>query len=85
MSARTPVIIEAAINGSTPVTVNPNVPRTPAQIAVCALAGLDRSAAIVHNHNDDPNPCGSAFTALKNEPGSEATEASRSTRPGRAN
>ena len=54
-SARPPVIIEAAINGSTPVSANPNVPRTPAQIATCALECLDRGAAIVHNHNDEPN------------------------------
>jgi len=60
MNARTPVIIEAAINGATPVTANPNVPRTPSQIAACALECLDRGAAIVHNHNDDPNVGGPA-------------------------
>lgn len=55
MAARTPVIIEAAINGSTRPSVNPNVPRTPDDIAACALECLDRGAAIVHNHNDEPN------------------------------
>jgi len=60
MSTRAPVIVEAAINGATPVSANPNVPRTPAQIAACALECLDRGAAIVHNHNDDPNVGGPA-------------------------
>ena len=59
--SRPPVIIEAAINGSTSRRVNPHVPRTPAEIAACALERLDRGAAIVHNHNDEPNvggpPC----------------------------
>jgi uncharacterized protein (DUF849 family) len=49
------VIIEAAINGATPLSRNPNVPRTPQAIAECALQCLDRGAAIVHNHNDEPN------------------------------
>jgi 3-keto-5-aminohexanoate cleavage enzyme len=55
MSSRVPVIIEAAINGSTRQSVNPHVPRTPDEIAACALECLDRGAAIVHNHNDEPN------------------------------
>jgi uncharacterized protein (DUF849 family) len=49
------VIVEAAINGATTRRANPNVPRTPAEITACALECLDRGAAIVHNHNDDPN------------------------------
>ncbi len=57
---RPPVIIEAAINGSTRKRTNPNVPRSPAEIAACALECLDRGAAIVHNHNDDPNVGGPA-------------------------
>jgi uncharacterized protein (DUF849 family) len=55
MAPRPPVIVEAAINGSTRPSVNPNVPRTPDAIAACALECLDRGAAIVHNHNDEPN------------------------------
>ncbi|MBT5773910.1 MAG: 3-keto-5-aminohexanoate cleavage protein, partial [Dehalococcoidia bacterium] len=31
-----PVIIEASLNGGTPKSVNPNVPRTPAEIAADA-------------------------------------------------
>jgi len=54
------VILEEAINGATRPSTNPNVPRTPAQIAACALECLDRGAAIVHNHNDDPNVGGPA-------------------------
>lgn len=57
---RRPVIIEAAINGATPRSVNPSVPRAPAEIATCALECLDRGATIVHNHNDEPNVGGPA-------------------------
>ncbi len=46
----TPVIIEAAINGATPRAVNPNVPISPDEIALDALACLDAGAAIVHAH-----------------------------------
>lgn len=48
-----PVIVELALNGATPRTVNPHAPRTPAEIAEVALAGIERGASIVHNHNDD--------------------------------
>ncbi|MFN0147411.1 MAG: 3-keto-5-aminohexanoate cleavage protein [Dehalococcoidia bacterium] len=48
-----PLIIEAAINGATPKTRNPNVPRSPAEIAGDALACLEAGASIVHNHNDE--------------------------------
>lgn len=54
MSSDTPVILEAAINGTTTRERNPNVPRTPAEIAADAIACLDAGATIVHNHNDDP-------------------------------
>lgn len=45
-------IIEAAINGVTRKAQNPNVPETPDEIAICALACFDTGAAIVHNHVD---------------------------------
>jgi uncharacterized protein (DUF849 family) len=48
----TPVIIEAAINGQTTKERNPNVPRTPEEIAVDALACIEAGAAILHNHID---------------------------------
>ena len=48
------VIIEAAINGATPKSRNPNSPRTVEEIATDAIACVDAGAAIVHNHNDDP-------------------------------
>ena len=54
------MIIEAAINGNTQKRSNPHVPRTPAEIATCGLECLDRGAAIVHNHNDEPNVGGPA-------------------------
>ena len=49
-----PVIIEAAINGATTKERNPNVPRTPEEIAADALACFDAGAAIIHNHIDLP-------------------------------
>lgn len=58
--SRRPVIVEAAINGATRPSTNPNVPRSPDEIARCALECLDRGAAIVHNHNDEPNVGGPA-------------------------
>jgi 3-keto-5-aminohexanoate cleavage enzyme len=44
------VIIEAAINGATPKTVNPNVPTTEDEIVADALACFEAGAAIVHQH-----------------------------------
>jgi uncharacterized protein (DUF849 family) len=48
-----PLIIEAAINGATPPALNPNVPRSVAEIVECACACIAAGAAIVHHHNDD--------------------------------
>lgn len=50
-----PAIIEVALNGGTTKDVNPHVPRTPAEITSDVLGCLDAGAAIIHNHNDDPN------------------------------
>jgi len=47
-----PVIIEAAINGTTTKERNPNTPRLPDEIAADALACIEAGAAIVHNHAD---------------------------------
>jgi uncharacterized protein (DUF849 family) len=47
-----PVIIEAAINGTTTKDRNPHVPRQPDEISADALACLEAGAAIVHNHCD---------------------------------
>jgi uncharacterized protein (DUF849 family) len=47
-----PVIIEAAINGTTTKERNPHTPRLPDEIAADALACIDAGAAIVHNHCD---------------------------------
>jgi uncharacterized protein (DUF849 family) len=46
----TPVIIEAAINGSTTKDQQPHVPRSRQEIAADAIACLDAGAAIIHNH-----------------------------------
>ena len=70
-----PVIIEAALNGGTPKRRNPNVPRSPQEIAADGLRCLAAGAAIVHNHNDepviggasgfhDPNPYREAWKAI---------------------
>jgi 3-keto-5-aminohexanoate cleavage enzyme len=48
----TPVIIEAAINGGTSKDTNPNVPRTPQEIATDALACIAAGAAVIHAHCD---------------------------------
>jgi len=50
--ASEPVIIEVAINGGTTKERNPNVPRTPDEIATDALACFEAGAAIIHNHID---------------------------------
>jgi len=47
-----PVIIEAAINGATTKERNPNVPRTPEEIATDTLATIGAGAAVIHNHID---------------------------------
>jgi uncharacterized protein (DUF849 family) len=49
-----PVIVELAVNGETPRSRNPHVPRSPAEVSQVALEGIARGAAIVHNHNDEP-------------------------------
>lgn len=48
------LVTEAALNGGTPKSRNPNVPRSPAEIVDDAIACIDAGAAIVHNHNDEP-------------------------------
>ncbi|HVS67471.1 MAG TPA: 3-keto-5-aminohexanoate cleavage protein [Mycobacteriales bacterium] len=48
-----PCIVEVAVNGSTSRLANPNVPRTPAEIAADAISCIDAGATIVHNHNDE--------------------------------
>lgn len=55
-----PVIIEAAINGATALSRNPNVPRSPAEIAREALACLAAGASIIHNHIEDITCTGAA-------------------------
>lgn len=63
---RTPVIIEAAINGFTPLTRNPNVPKSAGQIAEDALDCLAAGAAIVHAHGavlGDPEAVAAEYLA----------------------
>lgn len=63
---RTPVIIEAAINGFTPISRNPNVPKSAEEIATDALECLGAGAAIVHNHGavfGDPEAVAAEYLA----------------------
>jgi 3-keto-5-aminohexanoate cleavage enzyme len=46
----TPLIIEAALNGTTSKARNPNTPKSPEEIADDAVACLAAGAAIVHTH-----------------------------------
>jgi 3-keto-5-aminohexanoate cleavage enzyme len=55
MGSGAPLVVEAAINGSTAKEVNPNVPRSVDEIVATALACVGAGASIVHNHNDEPN------------------------------
>ena len=48
------MIIELAVNGATPRSANPHVPRTPDEIAEITVTAVEAGAAIVHNHNDEP-------------------------------
>jgi 3-keto-5-aminohexanoate cleavage enzyme len=63
---RSPVILEAAINGFTPLTRNPNVPKSAEQIAADALECFAAGAAIVHNHGavfGDPEAVAAEYLA----------------------
>ena len=55
-----PLIVEAAINGGTPKSRNPNVPRSVPEIVESACAAIEAEAVVVHNHNDEPNLGGPA-------------------------
>jgi len=48
-----PVLIEAAVNGGTTRSRNPNVPVTPEEIGADARRCYDAGATIVHAHNHD--------------------------------
>src|SRR5262245_2233215 len=57
---KSPVIIECAINGGTSTEKNPNVPRTPEQIAADTFRALDAGASLIHAHNADYQLAGEA-------------------------
>lgn len=58
-----PLIIEAALNGATPKSRNPNVPVAPDEIATEALAAMESGAAIVHTHIERMDMTGAAAVA----------------------
>jgi 3-keto-5-aminohexanoate cleavage enzyme len=49
-----PVIIEVCLNGGTPRSINPHVPRTPEEVTSDALECVAAGASILHSHTDDP-------------------------------
>ncbi|MFL0585375.1 3-keto-5-aminohexanoate cleavage protein [Sphingomonas olei] len=55
-----PLIIEAALNGATPKSRNPNVPVSPQELAREALAAMEAGAAIVHTHIERMDMTGDA-------------------------
>jgi 3-keto-5-aminohexanoate cleavage enzyme len=63
MNPTTPVLLEVALNGGTPKSANPNVPRLPDEIVADALACFDAGAAIVHTHSDEPAATGERAAA----------------------
>jgi 3-keto-5-aminohexanoate cleavage enzyme len=54
------VVIEVAMNGETPKSRNPHVPRSAAEIAADGIATIREGAAVLHNHIHDPFLTGSA-------------------------
>src|SRR6267142_1599550 len=56
----TPLIIEAALNGTTSKARNPNTPKSPQEIADDALACLAAGAAIIHTHTEGFKSSGDA-------------------------
>jgi uncharacterized protein (DUF849 family) len=56
----TPLIIEAAINGSTKKARNPHTPTTPDEIAANALDSIAAGAAVIHSHIEDYTTNGAA-------------------------
>lgn len=55
------------MNGETGKGRNPNVPRSPEEIAADGLACMERGAALLHNHTDDPWLTGEAAAARYGE------------------
>ncbi len=53
MSTSTPVIVEVALNGGTSKQRNPQVPRTPEEVAADGIRCYRAGGAILHNHTDD--------------------------------
>lgn len=51
----TPLIIEAALNGSTSRDANPNVPRSAAELAADGLRCLRAGASVIHTHAANPH------------------------------
>lgn len=55
MVQNTPLIVEAAINGTVTKADNPHVPLTANEVAVCVDACIDAGASIFHSHAQETN------------------------------
>ena len=74
----TPVLIEAAINGTSTKDRNPHVPITPEEIRADAARCLDAGATIIHAHNHDIRLSGEpAARALPRRVGAAARRTAR--------
>lgn len=53
MAAQTPLIINAAICGSSPISTSPHLPTNPEEIGLQAVEAFEAGASIVHLHTRD--------------------------------
>src|SRR6516165_10394600 len=53
MSSNDLCVLEVAVNGTTTKELNPNVPRTPDEVATDGLRCVGAGASIVHNDTED--------------------------------
>jgi uncharacterized protein (DUF849 family) len=53
MSSNDLCVLEVAVNGTTTKELNPNVPRTPDEVATDGLRCVEAGASIIHNHTED--------------------------------
>jgi uncharacterized protein (DUF849 family) len=51
---RTPLIIEASLNGSASKEANPAVPYSDEEIVADAIACMEAGASLIHNHTEEP-------------------------------
>ncbi len=57
-ASRLPLVIAVSINGEKSKSINPNIPRSHAEIVATAIACYDAGASILHAHNSDTSMTG---------------------------